>query len=80
MLYMSDAIEVPFWHPIWHPAHHVVVDDHDVGDRVAVGVLEIRVATPGQDEAVALLLAQHGREAQRVLAPRHVPYRAGVDK
>ena len=36
---------------------HVVIDDKNVGDGVAVDVLAVVVAAFGQDQAVALLLA-----------------------
>ena len=36
---------------------HVVIDDKNVGDGVAVDVLAVGVAAFGQDQAVALLLA-----------------------
>ena len=43
--------------------YHVVEYDHDVRDRVSVGVREVVVGSPVEDEPVALLLAKDGREA-----------------
>ncbi len=52
--------------------YHVVEYDHDVRDRVSVGVREVVVGSPVEDEPVALLLTKDGREAQGVLAPGNV--------
>ena len=60
--------------------YHVVVDDQDVRDCVAVRVCQVVVGAAGEDEAVALLLAKHSREAQGVLAPGHVPVELHVKK
>ncbi len=48
-----------------------------MGDGVPIGVLEVVVGTPVQDEAEALLLVEHSCEAERVLAPGNVPDREG---
>ncbi len=53
--------------------YHVVVDDQDVGDGVAVGVDQVVIGTSVQDEPVALLLIEDGREAKGILTPRDVP-------
>ena len=49
--------------------YDLFVDDEHVQDGVAVEVLEIRIRSFGEHEAVAFLLAEDGRERQRVFAP-----------
>lgn len=53
-------------------ANLLLVDDKHVQHGVAVGVLLVGVGAARQDQPVALLLAEAGREAERILAPVHV--------
>lgn len=52
--------------------YHFLVNDQHVKDGVAVGVLVVWVGVSGQNQSIALLLAEAGGKTQRVLAPVHV--------
>ncbi len=58
--------------------HNVVVDDEEVQDRVAIGVLEVGVGALGDEEADALDLVEDGGEGERVLAEVGVALVVGV--
>ena len=47
----------------------VVVHHHDVGHSAPVGVLQVKVASLGQDEPVYFLLVEDGSEVHGILAP-----------